>query len=109
MNVEVKEVKKPYVKGCPVLKGVSLQAGENEIVGLVGMNGAGKSTLMRVISGISKVDSGSITFNHTPICQLSNRQRRRIEYFCAENIFRFMLKYSVILIAANIFAGIIIK
>ncbi|MBL0406766.1 ATP-binding cassette domain-containing protein [Microvirga aerilata] len=39
---------------------VDLTVGPGEIVGLVGGNGAGKSTLMRVLSGVTVPDEGSL-------------------------------------------------
>lgn len=42
------------------LKDVSLNAGEGEIVGLVGANGAGKTTLVKILSGIIHPDNGSV-------------------------------------------------
>lgn len=45
-----------------VLFNISLDVGENEVVALVGSNGAGKTALLRVISGLERIKSGTITF-----------------------------------------------
>lgn len=45
------------------LKAVTLDIPEGCIYGFVGSNGAGKSTLLRVISGIYRTDSGSVTID----------------------------------------------
>ncbi|NOK59403.1 MAG: ABC transporter ATP-binding protein [Chloroflexi bacterium AL-W] len=50
-----------------VLKGLSLQAQEGQIVALLGSNGAGKSTALKAISGLlqpenGEVSDGNITF-----------------------------------------------
>ena len=47
--------------GQHVLHNVSLQLNQGEITTLIGPNGAGKSTLVRIILGLLKPDSGSVT------------------------------------------------
>jgi branched-chain amino acid transport system ATP-binding protein len=49
--------------GVPALTDVSLNIEQGEIVAIVGSNGTGKSTLARVISGLVKPTSGTITFD----------------------------------------------
>jgi AI-2 transport system ATP-binding protein len=43
-----------------VLKGVSLEINESEVISIIGGNGAGKSTLMKILTGVYKPDSGTI-------------------------------------------------
>lgn len=43
------------------LRGVDLQVGRGETVGLIGPNGSGKSTLLKVLSGILRPNSGSVS------------------------------------------------
>lgn len=45
-----------------VLKGISLEVNEGEIVTIIGANGAGKTTTLMCISGVNRVRSGRILF-----------------------------------------------
>ena len=51
-----------YYGDVQILKKISLEVKESEIVSLVGANGAGKTTLVRVICGFLKPKEGTITF-----------------------------------------------
>ena len=44
-----------------VLKGLSLEVKEGQIVALLGANGAGKTTTLKAISGLLKVEEGAVT------------------------------------------------
>jgi len=49
--LKVKEIHCGY-DGAPVIRGLSLEVNEGEIVAILGANGAGKSTTMRTICGL---------------------------------------------------------
>lgn len=51
------------IQSVPILRGLSLDVAEGEIVGLVGRNGAGKTTTMRTIMGLTKPIGGSVTLD----------------------------------------------
>ena len=50
-----------------ILRGVSLEIGPGELVGLVGRNGAGKTTLFRSIMGYLSAASGVIKYQGMPL------------------------------------------
>lgn len=60
-----------------ILRGVDMQVGERQFVGLVGRNGAGKTTLMRAIIGILPAKAGSIRFLGDPLERTATHLRAR--------------------------------
>jgi branched-chain amino acid transport system ATP-binding protein len=60
-----------YYGQVKVLKGISIEVSEGEIVTLIGANGAGKTTTLKAISGLVKPRSGEIEFNNRRIDLLS--------------------------------------
>ena len=46
--------------GREVLHGVDVEVREGEVVALLGRNGAGKTTLLRALSGLQRVDAGTV-------------------------------------------------
>ncbi|WGX95834.1 amino acid ABC transporter ATP-binding protein [Nocardioides sp. L-11A] len=60
--VEVRDLHKSYGE-LEVLRGLSLDVAEGEVVCLIGASGSGKSTLLRCINRLETWDSGSIAVN----------------------------------------------
>lgn len=48
----------------PVLKDISFEIKENEIVGLLGLSGSGKTTLLKILSGLLQPDNGIYTIEN---------------------------------------------
>lgn len=65
-----------------VLREVSVQVAEGEVVTLVGRNGAGKSTLVSVLTGLLGPDSGEVLFGGTPAPSLADRDAWRQRVAC---------------------------
>ena len=57
--LEITNLKKQYKNGRGV-ENVSLTVHKGEVVGLLGPNGSGKTTTMRVVTGLSTPNSGSV-------------------------------------------------
>jgi ribose transport system ATP-binding protein len=63
--LSVNDVTKRY-PGVTALDSVSLSIDAGEVLALIGENGAGKSTLMKILGGVVRPDSGTITINGAP-------------------------------------------
>lgn len=61
MLLEITDLRVRY-GGAEVLKGISLNVEEGEIVTIIGSNGAGKTTTLRTISGLKRPITGEIRF-----------------------------------------------
>lgn len=72
--LELKNVKKSY-DGTVVLKDISLDIGEGEIVSILGPSGCGKTTLLNLILGIVDADSGRIIFNGEDLTDVPMEKR----------------------------------
>ena len=60
VNCDISHVNKSF-GAQQVLRDVTLSIPSGQVVGLLGPNGAGKSTLMKILIGLWKADSGSVT------------------------------------------------
>ncbi len=78
-------------KGIPVVKDVSIEVDQGEIVGLLGPNGAGKTTTFYMIVGLIKPNNGNIFLDDTKITKYAmyKRAKHGIGYLAQEaSVFR---------------------
>ncbi|MCG5102372.1 sugar ABC transporter ATP-binding protein [Oceanobacillus alkalisoli] len=68
--VEMENIHKSFGKNT-VLKGVSVNLMESEVISIIGGNGAGKSTLMKILTGVHRVDDGIIKINGEKVKNLN--------------------------------------
>jgi len=67
--------------GQQILQSLSFNLQRGEMLGLIGPNGAGKTTLLRLLAGLLKPNSGTITLDGHPYTKLSLQLRaRKIAY-----------------------------
>ena len=65
-------------KKAEVVRGISIQINEGEIVGLLGPNGAGKTTTFYMITGMITPSSGAVQLDGHPITYMPMYKRARL-------------------------------
>lgn len=85
MKIEVRELVKSFKRRC-VVKGVSLDVSQGEVVGLLGANGAGKTTTFSMVVGLLKPDEGQILLDGKDIARypIHKRARAGVAYLAQE-------------------------
>jgi putative ABC transport system ATP-binding protein len=76
--IELRDIRKTYYLGdidVPVLKGVSLNVAEGELVALMGASGSGKSTLMNLLGCLDKATSGEYWLDGEEVARISSDRR----------------------------------
>ncbi|MEQ8968136.1 MAG: ATP-binding cassette domain-containing protein [Azospirillaceae bacterium] len=99
--LDIRDLKKSFGP-IEVLKGVSFEVAEGEVVALVGDNGAGKSTLMKIVTGVHLPDAGTVTFAGRPLPFGDPRRTRELGI---EMIYQDLALAREQDVAANIFLG----
>jgi lipoprotein-releasing system ATP-binding protein len=72
-----------------VLKGVSLEIQEGEIVSIVGSSGAGKTTLLQILGTLDKQDSGKVLINNVDTYSLNQNALAKFRNTQLGFIFQF--------------------
>ncbi len=63
-EIQIENVTKKYASGVEALKGVSLTVQKGQLYALLGPNGAGKSTLVRIMTTLTRKDSGTFVIGN---------------------------------------------
>lgn len=77
MKLRTDNIKKSY-KGRQVVKGVSVEVNQGEIVGLLGPNGAGKTTSFYMIVGLISPNEGKVFLDDTEITRFAMFKRAQL-------------------------------
>lgn len=86
-GLRVEDLSYTYGNGTRALDGISFGIGRGEVFGLLGVNGAGKTTTMRLVSGVLRLQTGSVFCNGVGLADDSVGYRRHIAYVPDEPVF----------------------
>jgi len=78
MAIEATSLVKTYPKGVKALDGVSFAVAAGSVFGLVGPNGAGKSTTVKILTTLSRPDSGAAEVAGIDVLRRPDDVRRAI-------------------------------
>ena len=89
MKIEAKAVE-ALLGGNHILRGVDLETGDRELVGIIGPNGSGKSTLLKCIYRVLKPSAGAVYLDGQPLKQYSCRESaKRVAVVAQHNHYSF--------------------
>src|SRR5436190_21504705 len=72
-----------------VLKDVTLEVAEGQVVCIVGASGAGKSTLLHILGSLDRPDTGQVWIRGQDVHALSGRQLDRLRSETLGFVFQF--------------------
>ena len=90
------------IKKDSILKGISFEMTEGEMIAIMGPSGSGKSTLLYNVSGMDKASSGEVWLKDTEISGLSEDEKARLRLKRMGFVFQMMNMLSNLNIIDNI-------
>lgn len=89
LNIEIKDMSFNYTGGESILEDISLTINYKESVTFAGRTGVGKTTLFKLILGLLKPSSGTITLGNVKVSEIPNQEKRKI-FGYVEQTFSFI-------------------
>ena len=86
--IRVTDIHKRY-GDLEVLKGVSLEVAQGEVVSIVGASGAGKTTLLQIMGTLSRPDGGRVEIDGQDVSSLGDRALSRFRNAHIGFVFQF--------------------
>lgn len=75
MRLRTDRISFAYAPRHPVLRDVSLEVGDSQVLFVLGANGSGKTTLLQCLSGVRRPTSGTVWIDDRPLFGFTPRQR----------------------------------
>ena len=89
MLVEAREIQS-VLSGNHILKGVDLEAGDRELVGVIGPNGSGKSTLLKCIYRVLHPTGGAVYLDGKALLEHTTKESaKKIAVVAQHNYYNF--------------------
>lgn len=95
MIIKTSEVKKRFGR-LEVLKGISLEVKESEVLCIIGPSGSGKSTLLRCLNRLEEIHEGEISVLGKDISQVKNINELRENIGMVFQSFNLFPNYTVL-------------
>lgn len=101
--ISVRSLTKKF-KSFTAVDDLSFEVAENHVVGFLGPNGAGKTTTLRMLVGLSKPTSGTITLADTVVTFGGSASKHKIGYLPElPSMYAWMTGYEYMEFVADIF------
>jgi len=93
-DIDLRNVKKSYTKGVPVIHGVTTKIADGEFIVIVGPSGCGKSTLLRMIAGLETITEGEIAIGGRVVNNVEPKDRNIAMVFQNYALYPHMTVYE---------------
>ena len=95
------------IEGKEILKGVSLQLLEGDILGFIGPNGAGKTTTIKLILGLQSITSGKVYINGYDIEENFKKAIENVGTIVeSPDLYMYMSGYENLKLVANLYKNV---